>query len=110
MRLNEFTNGEASTLSSSNDSGITPSPIVPRPQSLAPSSGSDEELDGGFVGRETRRRLVEWWEKEYCAGRMGLCVVGKGMAVNRMLIHANLNGQNRSTTLLTSFQNCFHRF
>ncbi|EGN95669.1 hypothetical protein SERLA73DRAFT_113347 [Serpula lacrymans var. lacrymans S7.3] len=31
----------------------------------------------GAVGRETRRRLVEWWSKEYCAGRMRLCVIGK---------------------------------
>ncbi|KAF9246345.1 Metalloenzyme, LuxS/M16 peptidase-like protein [Melanogaster broomeanus] len=29
------------------------------------------------VGRETRRRLVEWWSKEYCASRMKVCVVGR---------------------------------
>ena len=34
--------------------------------------------DGGPVGRETRRRLVEWWKQEYCAGRMSLAVIGKG--------------------------------
>ena len=30
------------------------------------------------MGRETRRRLIEWWTKEYSANRMRLCVVGKG--------------------------------
>ena len=39
----------------------------------------DKEGDGGPVGREVRRRLIEWWEREYCAGRMTLAVVGKGM-------------------------------
>ncbi|KAI6045609.1 Metalloenzyme, LuxS/M16 peptidase-like protein [Pisolithus marmoratus] len=29
------------------------------------------------VGRETRRRLIEWWSKEYCASRMELCVIGR---------------------------------
>ncbi|EJD07221.1 insulin-degrading enzyme [Fomitiporia mediterranea MF3/22] len=28
-------------------------------------------------GLETRRRVIEWWEKEYCASRMKLAVVGK---------------------------------
>jgi insulysin len=36
-----------------------------------------EADDGGLVGRETRRRLVDWWEQEYCANRMRLCVIGK---------------------------------
>ncbi|KDQ33027.1 hypothetical protein PLEOSDRAFT_1032530 [Pleurotus ostreatus PC15] len=27
-------------------------------------------------GRLTRRRLIEWWSKEYCASRMRLCVIG----------------------------------
>ncbi len=54
-------------------------------RALAPASSvsaaiSESEGDGGVVGRETRRRLVEWWSKEYCAGRMRLCVVGKGEA------------------------------
>jgi insulysin len=59
----------------------TPSPIPSRTPSPAPSVAShvsDSESDGGFVGRETRRRLVEWWSKEYCSSRMRLCVVGKG--------------------------------
>ena len=40
--------------------------------------GEESEGDGGPVGREARRRLVEWWKQEYCAGRMSLTVVGKG--------------------------------
>jgi insulysin len=59
------------------------SPIPSRPPSPAPSvassTNSEAEADGGSVGRETRRRLVEWWNKEYCAGRMRLCVTGQGM-------------------------------
>lgn len=41
---------------------------------------SDQVTSGGEgpIERETRRRLVEWWEKEYCAGRMTLAVVGQG--------------------------------
>ncbi|KAH6918433.1 insulin-degrading enzyme [Coprinopsis sp. MPI-PUGE-AT-0042] len=56
------------------------SPIPSRTASPAPSASSnisDNEADGGAVGRETRRRLIEWWTKEYCASRMNLCVVGK---------------------------------
>ncbi|KAI3619291.1 a-pheromone processing metallopeptidase ste23 [Moniliophthora roreri] len=59
---------------------VPPSPIPSRMASPTPSdvsTASENEADGGAVGRETRRRLVEWWEKEYCAGRMHLCVVGK---------------------------------
>ncbi|ESK89443.1 insulin-degrading enzyme [Moniliophthora roreri MCA 2997] len=61
---------------------VLPSPIPSRMASPAPSDVSTaselgNEADGGAVGRETRRRLVEWWEKEYCAGRMHLCVIGK---------------------------------
>lgn len=33
--------------------------------------------DGGPVGREVRRRLIEWWQQQYCAGRIVLAVVGK---------------------------------
>ncbi|KAJ6490605.1 Metalloenzyme, LuxS/M16 peptidase-like protein [Mycena vitilis] len=57
-----------------------PSPIPSRLSSPAPSlssvDSSDTEADGGAVGRETRRRLIEWWSKEYCASRMRLCVLG----------------------------------
>ncbi|WVQ84726.1 hypothetical protein IAT38_006883 [Cryptococcus sp. DSM 104549] len=29
------------------------------------------------AGRDPRRQLIEWWEREYCARRMKLCVAGK---------------------------------
>lgn len=67
---------------SSRTSSLAPSPIPSRIASPAPSvasNSSDVEADGGAIGRETRRRLLEWWTKEYCAGRMRLCVVGKGL-------------------------------
>lgn len=56
------------------------SPIPSRGSSPAPSTSSnnsESDADGGFVGRETRRRLLEWWSKEYCASRMRLCIIGK---------------------------------
>lgn len=40
-------------------------------------SSMSDELDGGAVGRETRRRLIEWWERHYCASIMGLVVLGR---------------------------------
>jgi insulysin len=58
-----------------------PSPVASRIPSPAPSvasNSSESDTDGGSVGRETRRRLVQWWTKEYCASRMRLCVIGKG--------------------------------
>ena len=36
-----------------------------------------EEKDGGFVARETRRRLIEWWETHYCASIMNLAILGR---------------------------------
>lgn len=63
-----------------------PSPIPSRVASPAPSvassANSESEADGGVVGRETRRRLIEWWKKEYSADRMSLCVIGKGELLN----------------------------
>ena len=38
----------------------------------------DSEEDGGPAGRETRRRLIEWWETHYCANLMRLVLVGRG--------------------------------
>ncbi|KAI0093889.1 insulin-degrading enzyme [Irpex rosettiformis] len=55
----------------------TPIPSRPdTPASSAPSS-TEFEGDGGAVGREIRRRLMEWWQAEYSANRMRLCVIGK---------------------------------
>lgn len=65
-----------------NGASPAPSPIPSRIASPAPSvnsANSENDADGGFVGRETRRRLIEWWSKEYCASRMSLTVVGKGL-------------------------------
>lgn len=39
---------------------------------------SESDPDGGPVGIATRKRLMEWWEREYCAGRMKLAVIGRG--------------------------------
>lgn len=41
-------------------------------------SAESVDGDGGPVGREVRRRLMEWWEEQYCAERMSLVVVAKG--------------------------------
>lgn len=49
---------------------------VSNTNNLLKDDADDEKV--GPVERETRRRLVEWWEQEYCAGRMTLAVVGKG--------------------------------
>ncbi|KAF9495865.1 hypothetical protein BDN71DRAFT_1447054 [Pleurotus eryngii] len=71
-------NGNATKLESATSS-LAPSPNpsrIPSPAPSAVSSGSESEADGGAVGRETRRRLIEWWSKEYCASRMRLCVIG----------------------------------
>lgn len=60
---------------------VPATPIDSRSGSPVPSissATSDSDSDGGPVGRETRRRLVEWWSHEYCASRMRLAVVGKG--------------------------------
>ncbi len=37
-----------------------------------------EDRDGGPVGRAVRHTLLKWWEENYCAGRMALCVLGNG--------------------------------
>ncbi|KAH8099586.1 Metalloenzyme, LuxS/M16 peptidase-like protein [Cristinia sonorae] len=61
------------------DGSLAATPLPSRVPSPAPStsSGIESEGDGGVVGRETRRRLVEWWSREYSANRMRLCVIGK---------------------------------
>ena len=71
-----------------------PTPVSSSLPSPAPSVSSGMSLessdDGGPIGRETRRRLVEWWGKEYCAGRMRLCVIGKGVVSCLSLVVAAL--------------------
>ncbi|KAH9857197.1 insulin-degrading enzyme [Lenzites betulinus] len=72
--------GNGNGVSKTADGNLAPTPADSRAVSPAPSvssAHSELEGDGGVVGRETRRRLVEWWSKEYCASRMRLCVVGK---------------------------------
>ena len=68
------------------DGSLAATPIPSRVPSPTPSngsgSGSDTEADGGAVGRETRRRLVDWWANHYCANRMRLCVIGKGDVIS----------------------------
>ena len=59
------------------NSGLSPSRI-PSPAPSDASNSSKFDPDGGSVGREIRRRLVEWWSKEYCASRMRLCIIGRG--------------------------------
>ncbi|THG99965.1 hypothetical protein EW026_g2491 [Hermanssonia centrifuga] len=61
------------------DSSVSATPISSRATSPTSStwSAAEKEGDGGAVGREIRRRLVEWWTKEYSANRMRLCVIGK---------------------------------
>ena len=74
-------NGNGTAAMKSADGSLAATPNDSRAASPAPSvssANSELEGDGGVVGRETRRRLVEWWSREYCAGRMRLCVVGKG--------------------------------
>jgi len=68
------------------------SPIPSRGSSPAPSissNNSESDADGGFVGRETRRRLLEWWSKEYCASRMRLCIIGKGKVFKGLFLLLN---------------------
>lgn len=76
---------KAAAVNGSTNGSLAATPVhsaVPsRMASPAPSissANSEAGDDGGPVGRETRRRLIEWWSKEYCAGRMRLCVIGKG--------------------------------
>ena len=82
------TNGSVTSPESSKE----PSPVSSSLPSPSPSVSSGTSLessdDGGPIGRETRRRLVEWWSKEYCAGRMRLCVIGRGVTSCPSLIAA----------------------
>jgi insulysin len=67
------------------------SSALPSPSSsISVASSLETSDDGGPIGQETRRRLVEWWSEEYCAGRMRLCVIGKGVISCSSLISASL--------------------
>lgn len=83
------TNGDALSTTASRSGSLAPSRI-PSPVPSASSATSDVEADGGAVGRETRRRLLEWWSKEYCASRMRLCVIGKGTTTSTFLKNSSL--------------------
>lgn len=68
----------------SEDGSLAASPLpsrLPSPTPSTSSATSEVEADGGAVGRETRRRLVEWWTQEYCASRMHLCIIGPGKSL-----------------------------
>ena len=56
--------------------GVSVTPATPRAEN--PASSAELEGDGGPIGREIRRRLIEWWQTEYSANKMRLCVIGKG--------------------------------
>ncbi|KZV96205.1 hypothetical protein EXIGLDRAFT_747787 [Exidia glandulosa HHB12029] len=69
---------ERSTGTPGRGDSLAPTPAASRMPSPAPSlAPSENEPDGGAVGRETRRRLVEWWKSHYCASRMNLVILGK---------------------------------
>lgn len=57
-----------------------------------------QDGDGGPVGREVRRRLIEWWEREYCAGRMAIAVVGKGKQFRSYMGNVLTLSQNQLTS------------
>ncbi|KAI0295473.1 Metalloenzyme, LuxS/M16 peptidase-like protein [Russula brevipes] len=73
------TNGSASlqVQDTSKDPSMVSSPLPSPSPSISSASTLESSDDGGPIGRETRRRLVEWWSREYCASRMRLCVIGK---------------------------------
>ncbi|KAJ7256509.1 Metalloenzyme, LuxS/M16 peptidase-like protein [Mycena haematopus] len=84
---------------------LVASPIPSRLSSPAPSVSSadsgEAEADGGAVGRETRRRLIEWWSKEYCASRMRLCILGNESLDDLAILASKLFSPilNRGATL-----------
>ena len=71
-------------------SGSATSSRVPSPSSSSGSSLGGAE-DGGPVGREVRKRLIEWWTDEYSANRMRLCVVGKGKSFLIQILDRDLS-------------------
>jgi insulysin len=66
--------------------GSTPEPVPTQVDinTIAAEAPDDAEAslqgeDGGFVGQETRRRLMDWWKTHYSASNMNLAVLGKGL-------------------------------
>jgi hypothetical protein len=51
------------------------SALLNSPAPSVASVGSEDEVDGGSMGMEMRKWLVEW----YCSGRTRLCVTGQGV-------------------------------
>jgi insulysin len=82
--------GSAGSAGLQDTSKQPPSPLPSPSSSIGSTPSLESSDDGGPIGRETRRRLVEWWSREYCAGRMRLCVVGKGVILCQILITASL--------------------
>jgi insulysin len=65
--------------------GSTPDPVSTQVDvnNASPENSNDVEAalqgeDGGLVGQETRRRVMEWWETHYSASSMNLAILGKG--------------------------------
>ncbi|KAG8745619.1 Insulinase (Peptidase M16) [Ceratobasidium sp. 414] len=56
---------------------LEPLAISQAPSPSPSEMEKDDTGDGGAAGRETRRRLVEWWETHYSSERMKLVVLGK---------------------------------
>jgi insulysin len=83
-------NGTANLLEASQEPSVISSTLPSPSSSISSFSALDSSDDGGPIGRETRRRLVEWWSREYCAGRMRLCVIGKGVILCSSFIAAVL--------------------
>lgn len=80
---------------------------VPSPTPSSRSTSSEAEPDGGTVGRETRRRLVEWWSKEYCASRMNVCVIGRG--TSKSMPRPPFGGQSQLTESLDELSDMVSR-
>jgi insulysin len=75
----KFGTGDKVTLTSTARKLIQDSVKKKGTDGSATSPDLESSDDGGPIGREIRRRVVEWWGKEYYAGRMRLCVIGKGV-------------------------------